>query len=110
MAEDPHGLMSGSMFFRNTEAMKLLLDIWKDPILVNYANEKFRWRDQDLLLHLMVEHPVLREKVGWVDGRLINSYDVTNGATDMRWRPGDFVAHFPGCWYEIFFRRRTDKT
>ena len=98
LTEDKGGLNLGSFFVRNTPAMRLLIDILQDPILVNYGDEHFRLREQDLLLHLTLEHPALRERVGFVPQRLINAYQ-DHDTEDVRWHKGDLLAHFPNCVY-----------
>lgn len=78
--------------------MRLFVDIWSDPILVQYAEQKFRLKEQDLLLHLIMEHPKLRERVGFVNQRVINAYQVMDDKK-VRWHPGDLIVHFPNCLY-----------
>jgi hypothetical protein len=78
--------------------MKLFIDLWNDPILITYAEDHFRLKEQDLFLHLIFEHPHLREKVGFVKQRMINAYQDTDDEK-VRWHPGDIVTHFPNCGY-----------
>lgn len=94
--EDKNGLNGGSFFIRNTEAMRLFFDLWNDPILVDFADKNFQHKEQDLLLHLILEHPLLRDKVGFVEQRVINAYQDMDDE-EVRWHPGDLVAHFPNC-------------
>jgi mannan polymerase II complex MNN11 subunit len=94
--EDKNGLNAGSFFIRNSEVMRLFVDLWSDSLLLEYSERNFRHKEQDLLLHLILEHPTLRERVGFVDQRVINSYqDMDDEA--VRWHSGDLVAHFPNC-------------
>ena len=94
--EDKDGLNAGSFFIRNTEAMRLFVDLWSDPILVDFADKNFMHKEQDLLLHLILEHPILRERVGFVPQRVINAYQDMDDE-EVRWHPGDIVVHFPNC-------------
>jgi hypothetical protein len=94
--EDKNGLNGGSFFIRNTDAMRLFVDLLSDPILTDFADKKFQHKEQDLLLHLILEHPLLRDKVGFVEQRVINAYQDMDDE-EVRWHPGDLVAHFPNC-------------
>jgi hypothetical protein len=76
--------------------MRLFVDLWADPILLNFAQANFRLKEQDLLLHLILEHPTLRKRVGFVQQRVINAYQDMDGEA-ARWHSGDLVAHFPNC-------------
>jgi galactosyl transferase GMA12/MNN10 family len=95
-----NGLNAGSFLIRNTEAMRLFVDLWSDRVLVDYADKNFPHKEQDLLLHLILEHPILRDKVGFVHQRIINSYQDRDDE-DVRWHQGDLVAHFPNCVYQL---------
>jgi hypothetical protein len=78
--------------------MKFFIDLWNDPILIAYAQDHFRLREQDLFLHLIFEHPHLREKVEFVKQRMINACEDMDDEK-VRWHPGDIVIHFPNYWY-----------
>lgn len=81
--------------------MHLFVDLWNDPVLVEYAHSHYRLKEQDLFLHLILEHPTLRGRIGWVDQRMFNAYP--DGGEGGSWRPGDLVVHFPNCWFFLSF-------
>lgn len=95
--QDIAGLNAGSFFIRNSKMMHLFVDLWSDPILVDFAHTHWRLKEQDLFLHLIFEHPKLRNRIGWVPQILFNSYP--DGDEQGLWHPGDFIIHFPNCWY-----------
>lgn len=77
--------------------MRLFVDLWSDPILVEYADEHWFQKEQTLFLHLIFEHPELRKRIGWVKQNIINAYHEGEGGD--QWEPGDLVVHFPNCAY-----------
>src|ERR1700685_709558 len=97
VAQDWNGLNIGSLFIRNTPAMRLFLDFWNDPILIDHASQNWLLQEQDLLLHLIFQHPELRKRVGWVYLNVINGYPY--GEDPFGWELGDLVIHFPSCGY-----------
>src|SRR5947207_14783202 len=99
VAQDFNGLNAGSFFIRNTPTMKLFVDLWNDPILVDYAYKNWLLRDQDLFLHFIFQHPTLRKRVGWMQQNTFNGY--AGGLGNAAWRPGDLIIHFPGCGYDL---------
>jgi hypothetical protein len=74
--------------------MKLFVDLWSDPLIVE-KTPSWVQREQQALTYLIERHPQLRERVGYVDQRLIDGY--VEGAGE--WREGDLLVHFAGCWY-----------
>ena len=99
VVQDMNGLNAGSFFIRNTPVMRLFVDFWNDPILIEFANERYALKDQDLFLHLIFQHPELRQRVGWVQQNVFNAY--TQGGEDIIWRPGDLAVHFASCGYGL---------
>lgn len=103
--QDQNGLNAGSFFIRNTPTMRLFVSLWSDPLFVNYAHENWVLRDQDLLVHLIFQHPKLRQRIGWVDRNVFNAYAGKPDAkpyagrpnSSSGWREGDLVIHFPSC-------------
>jgi len=77
--------------------MHLLLDFWSDPVLAEYADEEYVYREESLLVHLIDGHPYLRERIGWVPLSHINAYGW--GFEHERWHPGQLTIHFPNCTY-----------
>jgi len=93
--QDKGGFNAGSFFIRNNALMQLFVDLWSDPILVEYADIHWFQKEQDLFLYLIFEHPTLRKRVGWVKQNLINAYHESRGGE--QWESGDLVVHFPNC-------------
>jgi len=86
------------MFFRNSATTRVILDLWSDP-LVTEREPSWPRREQDALTHLIVRHSYLRKRVGFVKQREMNSF--TTGEDTERWKEGDLVVHFAGCWYKV---------
>jgi galactosyl transferase GMA12/MNN10 family len=93
--QDLNGMNLGSFIIRNSQTMSLLVDLWSDILLVDYSDQHWLLKEQDLLLHLIFEHPVLRKRMGWVQQNVINAYWF--GDDRQLWKPGDLVIHFPDC-------------
>jgi hypothetical protein len=73
--------------------MRLFVDLWSDPLI---TEKKPSWaqKEQDALAHLIVKHPYLHQRVGFVEQRLINAYAFGSNT----WAEGDLLVHFAGCW------------
>jgi len=97
VAQDHGGLNAGSFFIRNSEMMALFVDLWSDRLIVEKTPSWIQ-REQQALTYLIVHHAHLRERVGYVDQRLINGY--VEGPD--QWKEGDLLVHFAGCWYVSF--------
>ncbi|KAK9239176.1 galactosyl transferase GMA12/MNN10 family-domain-containing protein [Lipomyces kononenkoae] len=93
VSQDHNGVNAGSIFFRRTEWSTAFLDMWADPM---YVNGQFERQEQDVLNHIIINHPKLREHVAIIPQRVINAYSV--GGDEMGWVTGDLVVHFAGCW------------
>jgi mannan polymerase II complex MNN11 subunit len=100
--QDANGLNAGSFFVRNSKTAKLILDLWSERILVNFANDHWSLREQALFHHLIYNHPTLRKRIGWVNQTMINAYP--DGWEGEAWQPGDLVVHFPNCWFSTSHR------
>ena len=96
ISADYNGINAGSIFFRRSQWTDLLLSLWVDPLFIN---AKFATEEQEALRHLMENHKGIREGIGIVPQRMINSYADVPFREDMQWQQGDFVVHFAGCWY-----------
>ena len=93
ICQDFFGLNAGSFFIRRSEFVSMLLDYWGDDVFID---KEFRFREQDTLGHLNINHKSVREHIGIVPQRLLNSYiadDIWSGYT-----AGDLAIHFAGCW------------
>jgi hypothetical protein len=79
---------------RNSPIMRLFIDLWSDTMIIE-RTPPWPQKEQDALTYLIVNHPYLRERIGFVEQRSINSYAKGIGG----WERGDFLVHFAGCWY-----------
>lgn len=93
ITQDFFGLNAGSFFIKRSSFVTMLLDYWADPIFID---QEFRFREQDTLGHLNINHRLVREHVGIIPQRMLNSYisdDLWDG-----YSKGDLAVHFAGCW------------
>jgi len=77
--------------------MRLFVDIWSDPLIVERIPSWIQ-REQDALVHLVLNHKNVRERVGFVAQRTFNAF--VEG--EHMFREGDLLIHFAGCWYVSF--------
>lgn len=96
ISSDYNGLNAGSFFLRRSAWTSLFLSWWIDPL---YITAGFATQEQEALRHMMEHHKGIREHVGIIPQRLINSYPYVPHREDMEWQEGDFVVHFAGCWF-----------
>ena len=92
--QDYNGLNAGSFFIRNTPEMRLFLDFWSDNLVVERV-PSWPQKEQCAMAYLITNHPFLRERVGFIEQRLINAYP--GGVHN--WIEGELLVHFAGCWY-----------
>jgi len=78
--------------------MKLFVDLWTDKLITERV-PSWAQKEQDALTYLIVNHPHLREKVGFVPQNIINSYI----EKEYEWKRNDLLIHFAGCWYSSTF-------
>lgn len=93
ICQDYWGLNAGSFFIRRSDFIDQLIDYWADPVFIE---KEFTFREQDTLGHLNINHRTIRERIGIVPQRMLNSYisdDLWSGYDD-----GDLTIHFAGCW------------
>jgi hypothetical protein len=95
VSQDHNGLNAGSFMIRRSEFSKWLLDIWYDPFFVD---KDWPGKEQDAILHMVLNHKIVRDHTGYVPQRVLNAYSV--GGDNMGWKTGDLVVHFAGCWVE----------
>ena len=71
--------------------MHLFIDLWSDPLISDKA-PSWAQKEQEALAYLIVKHRHLRQRVGFVDQKLINAYP--------RFHPveQELLVHFAGCW------------
>jgi hypothetical protein len=85
--------------------MKLIAEFWSDRIMRQHASKSYQLQEQDLMLHTILEHPYVRQRVGIVQQGLFNAYvdEDDSGKWDV-WEEGRVVVHFPACKYVSFVR------
>ncbi|KAH3902126.1 related to Probable alpha-1,6-mannosyltransferase MNN10 [Saccharomycodes ludwigii] len=112
ITQDCGGFNLGSMLVRNSEWTKLLLDIWWDPVAYEQKHMLWEHREQDALESLYANEPWIREKIGFLPLRSINSFPpgaCNEFSDDPRYfyKDHDFVVNMAGCnfgrdcWGEI---------
>ena len=72
--------------------MRVFIDLWSDP-LISQRTPSWLLKEQDALTYLIVQHPQLRQRVGFVPQHLINGYTTTDSVEK------ELLVHFAGCWY-----------
>jgi hypothetical protein len=77
--------------------MRMIIDLWSDPLIVK-KEPSWPRREQDALTYLILNHPTLRARTGFVSQNLINSF--FEGPAEFS--EGDLLVHFAGCWYAFF--------
>jgi hypothetical protein len=104
ISQDLNGINAGSMFFRNSDTMRLTVELWSDEIFLRYAEEKYHYLEQALILHTILRHPQLLQRVGFLRQGLINAYATTSpdGLWDT-WQEGELVVHFAACRYFPYY-------
>jgi hypothetical protein len=76
--------------------MRMLIDLWSDPLIVE-KEPSWTLREQDALTYLLLNHPTLRRRTGFVHQSLINAF--SEGRLFQKYEEGDLLVHFAGCWY-----------
>lgn len=104
ITQDCGGFNLGSFLIKNSEWSHILLDMWWDP--VGYEQKHMVWehREQDALETMYANEPWIREKVGFLPLRSINSFP-SGACADYRNDPRyfydekdrDFVVNMAGC-------------
>ncbi|KAL6945133.1 alpha-1,6-mannosyltransferase [Hanseniaspora vineae] len=106
ITQDCGGFNLGSILVKNSDWTKLLLDLWWDP--AGYEQKHMLWehREQDALESLYANEPWIREKIGFLPLRTINSFPpgaCSEFSSDPRYfynsNDHDFVVNMAGCNY-----------
>ncbi|MCJ1479413.1 hypothetical protein MMC13_008098 [Lambiella insularis] len=109
--DEMFGINTGSFLLKRGSWADWLLEMWTDPAFVEAG---WIFKEQDALIHLIMQHELVRNRVGVVRQRVLNGYNsegkeegVTGGgwlegeseeqAKGMKWRKGDLVVHLAGC-------------
>ncbi|KAG0681898.1 alpha-1,6-mannosyltransferase [Pichia californica] len=106
LAQDCGGFNLGSFLIRRSEWSELLLDIWWDPVYYEQMHMFWEHKEQDCLENLYNDLPWIRERLGFVPLKSINSFP--KGAceeqkNDPRYfynkNDRDFIVNMAGCNY-----------
>ncbi|MCJ1388197.1 hypothetical protein MMC18_001042 [Xylographa bjoerkii] len=111
--DEMFGVNTGSFVLRRGSWAAWVLEMWTDG---TFVGEDWVFKEQDALLHLMLQHAVVRDAVGVVRQRVLNAYPTDReerepgiegpgwlrGKTEaeargMMWRTGDLAVHLAGC-------------
>jgi hypothetical protein len=94
LTQDHQSLNTGSVFFRCSSFTRVLLEIMTDyPLLMGKDHIN---AEQDALKHLVLEHELVRQHVGFFSQRKLNAY--VNCGPIMGYRDSDLLVHLAGCW------------
>ncbi|KAG7930918.1 hypothetical protein KL934_004544 [Ogataea polymorpha] len=104
LAQDCGGFNLGSFLVRRSEWTELLLDIWWDPVFYEQMHMTWEHKEQDCLETLYRTQPWIRERVGFVPLRAINSFP-PGACAEQRDDPQyfynekdcDFLVNMAGC-------------
>lgn len=93
-------LETNSFLVRNNQVGRALLDLWVDPLFLNYNS--FPYGPDLAISHILQWHPFLLSKVGIIKGRTINSLNSESAALDpnldhTHYFNGDLVAQWSPC-------------
>ncbi|GMG18916.1 unnamed protein product [Ambrosiozyma monospora] len=104
LAQDCGGFNLGSFFIRRSEWTDLLLDLWWDPAMYEQRHMEWEHKEQDCLESLYSTQPWIRDRVGFVPLRAINSFPpgaCSDQADDTQFfydeKERDFVVNMAGC-------------
>ncbi|EOA81648.1 glycosyltransferase family 34 protein [Exserohilum turcica Et28A] len=95
LTQDHHSINAGSVFFRRSAFTRFFLEAMTDTMLTGREHGN---AEQDAILHMILEHELVRKHVGVYPQRKFNSY--TEGGDKMGYKEGDLAVHFAGCWVE----------
>ncbi|EPY50017.1 alpha-1,2-galactosyltransferase Gma12 [Schizosaccharomyces cryophilus OY26] len=91
MSQDFNGINAGSLFVRNSEMGRWIVDMWFEPLYLDHIQG---YAEQQAISHMIYYHPSVHQHVGLVPLRTINAYDF---ADPWGWQDGDICIHFAGC-------------
>ncbi|WBW75392.1 Golgi alpha-1,2-galactosyltransferase Gma12 [Schizosaccharomyces osmophilus] len=94
MSQDFNGINAGSLFVRNSEVGRWIVDIWFEPLYLDHIGG---YAEQQAISHMIYYHPIVHKHVGLVPLRTINAYDFDDPT--WSWQENDICIHFAGCNY-----------
>lgn len=107
LTQDWNGLNAGSFFIRNTPMMRLFVDLWNDPIFIDYAQKNWLLRGSRSFSSSHLPTPDASERI---DGSSkIPSTRIWRGLTlllgdQVNWQ---YIFRAVGMIFLIFFRSLT---
>ncbi|ODV86958.1 glycosyltransferase family 34 protein [[Candida] arabinofermentans NRRL YB-2248] len=124
LAQDCGGFNLGSFLIRRSEWSEILMDVWWDPAMYEQMHMTWEHKEQDCLENLYKNQPWIRERVGFVPLRAINSFPpgaCSDQKDDPRYfydsKDRDFVVNMAGCnfgdrscWDEYEYYRNLQKS
>lgn len=122
ITQDCGGFNLGSFLIRRSEWTDSLLDIWWDPVFYEQMHMVWEHTEQDALETLYDRNPWIRERVGFLPLRAINSFPpgaCSDQADNPRYfynqKDRDFVVNMAGCdwgrdcWGEMDYYKSLSK-
>ncbi|CAH2350306.1 probable alpha-1,6-mannosyltransferase Mnn10p [[Candida] railenensis] len=102
ITQDCGGFNLGSFLMRRSSWSEMLLDVWWDPALYEQMHMQWEHKEQDALESLYSTQAWIRERVGFLPLRTINSFPpgaCSDKADDPQYffQNKDFVINMAGC-------------
>lgn len=125
LSQDCGGFNLGSFFVRRSPWIEQLLDVWWDPVTYEQRHMAWGHKEQDALEQLYSTQPWVRQHIGFLPQRMINSFPPgacnQNADSDGNY-PADDAVHYSGsdrdflvnmagcewgrdCWGEMYHYR-----
>lgn len=94
LCHDPITLNTGGMFLKRTDFIRnKTMDMWMTE---DYMHTNYEFPEQDPLADLLQKNEELYNKMAIVSVTVFNSYYESYGIDSSRYKPGDWICHFPG--------------
>jgi mannan polymerase II complex MNN10 subunit len=104
ITQDCGGFNLGSFLIRKSDWSQALLDSWWDPVFYEQMHMEWEHKEQDCLETLYTKQAWIRERVGFIPLRKINSFPpgaCSQEANDPRYfyneKSRDFIVNMAGC-------------
>lgn len=115
LSQDCSGFNLGSFFIRKSEWTDRLLDVWWDPVAYEQKHMDWEHKEQDALEQLYTAQPWIRQHMGFLPQRMINSFpegacseNGVNSRFHYERADRDFLVNMAGCewgrdcWGEMY--------
>ena len=105
LSQDCGGFNLGSFFIRRSLWSDRLLDSWWDPVMYEQKHMEWEHKEQDALEYLYATQPWVRNQVGFLPQRYINSFpqgacgDENDPNVHYQEEERDFLVNMAGCQY-----------